>query len=90
MPTFTESGYGALSFEGWFGVFGPAGMNAALTNRLHDVLAQILRRPAMQDRMRGLDLIPREMSGNDFNALVKADAERWEKAIRGLRFRAAN
>ncbi len=90
VPTFTESGYGALSFEGWFGVFGPAGMNAALTNRLHDVLAQILRRPAMQERMRGMDLIPREMSGNDFNALVKADAERWEKAIRGLRFRAAN
>jgi tripartite-type tricarboxylate transporter receptor subunit TctC len=90
VPTFNESGYGALSFEGWFGVFGPAGMNAALTNRLHDVLAQILRRPAMQERMRGLDLIPREMSVNEFNTLVKADAERWEKAIRGLRFRAAN
>jgi hypothetical protein len=30
------------------------------------------------------------MSVNEFNTLVKADAERWEKAIRGLRFRAAN
>ena len=74
----------------WFGVFGPAGMHATITNRLHDVLAQILRKPAMQERMRGLDLIPREMSVNDFSTLVKADAERWEKSIRGLRFRAAN
>ena len=75
-----------LAFPGWYGIFAPAATPAELVNRYNDVIVKAIRTPEVRERMRAVELEPREMSAAEFQAFVKADTERWAPIIRASGF----
>ena len=90
IPTFAELGYPALTADGWFGIFSPAGTPTGTVAKLNGAFVQAMRAPAVRDRMRNLDLEVREMSAAEFAAVVKADYGRWGPIIRASGFSGDN
>ena len=86
VPSFKELGYPMLAFPGWYGIFAPAATPAELVNRYNDVIVKAIRTPEVRERMRAVELEPREMSAAEFQAFVKADTERWAPIIKASGF----
>ena len=86
VPSFKELGYPMLAFPGWYGIFAPAAIPAELVNRYNDVIVKAIRTPEVRERMRAVELEPREMSAAEFQAFVKADTERWAPIIKASGF----
>ena len=87
-PTFKEMGYPSLAVSGWYGMFAPAGTSADIVSRYHDVIVKSLRTPENRERMRSLELELKDMSAQEFQAMVKSDTERWGPIIRNSGFTA--
>jgi len=89
-PTFKELGYPALAVSGWYGMFAPAGTPADVINRYNDVILKAFRTPELRERMQGFELEIRELSAQEFQAMVKSDTERWGPIIRASGFTASS
>jgi len=87
VPTFSELGYPGLTVDGWFGIFAPAGTPPETTAKLNGAFVRAMRAPAVGEKMRNLDLEVREMSPQEFAAVVRADYARWGPVIRASGFR---
>jgi len=87
VPTFAELGYPGLMADGWFGIFAPAGTPAATVAKLNGAFVEAMRRSAVRDRMRNLELEVREMNAQEFAALVRRDYANWGPIIRSSGFR---
>jgi tripartite-type tricarboxylate transporter receptor subunit TctC len=90
VPSFKEAGFPMLAFSGWYGFFAPAGTPTEIVERYNDVIVKAIRTPEIQERMRGFELEPREMSAAQFQAFVKADTERWAPIIKASGFTATS
>src|SRR5438309_10819476 len=86
VPSFKELGYPMLAFPGWYGIFAPAATPTELVNRYNEVIIKAIRTPEVRERMRAVELEPREMSAAEFQAFVKADTERWAPIIKASGF----
>ena len=86
VPLLTEVGYNGPPSRSWYGIFAPAGTPAELVNHYNDVIVKAIRTPELRERMKSLELEPREMSAAEFQAFVKADTERWAPIIKASGF----
>lgn len=66
----------------WFGIYGPAGMPAAIGERLNRDLNAVLLEPGIRERFDQLGFEPAGGSPAEFARMVQADAQRWSKVIR--------
>jgi tripartite-type tricarboxylate transporter receptor subunit TctC len=89
VPSFKELGYPMLAFSGWYGLFAPVGTPSDVVNRFNEVVVKAMRLPEVRTRMRGYELDIREMAPGEFQAMVKADTDRWGPIIRSSGFTAA-
>ena len=66
----------------WAGVVAPAGTPRAVAERIHALVAGMLKDASAKKRMAdaGLDVLP--MSQDEFAAFVKAEYARWENIVR--------
>jgi tripartite-type tricarboxylate transporter receptor subunit TctC len=79
VPTLAEAGLPDAVVEPWFGVYGPAGLPAAVAQRLNKALADALADPAVKDKLLAAGFTPRSASVADFDALTKREYERLGK-----------
>ena len=79
VPTLAEAGLPDYAVEPWFGVYGPAGLPAAVAQRLNKALADALADPAVKDKLLAAGFTPRSASVADFDALTKREYERLGK-----------
>jgi len=86
VPSFKELGFAMLSVPGWYGIFAPAGTPAEIVNHYNDVIVKAIGTPEVRERMKNLELEPREMSAAEFQAFVKADTQRWAPIIKASGF----
>lgn len=85
LPGSREAGLLAIpgvELEGWHGVFAPPGTPAALVERFHRELAQLMREPGMMARLRELDLDPAFGSAEQFVQMLREDIERHRRIAR--------
>lgn len=82
VPTFAESGFPEATLRFWIGLHGPANMPAAVVQRLNAALATALGAADFKDRLANLGADPYPLSPADFQALVKADAEKIANTVR--------
>lgn len=79
VPTLAEAGLPEAVVEPWFGVYGPAGLPAAVAQRLNKALADALADPAVKDKLLAAGFTPRSASVAEFDALTKREYERLGK-----------
>jgi len=68
----------------WYGVLGPKGMPAPLTERLNTEINRALMLPEIRGRMADIGIEVRNESAASFAETLRADAEKWPKVIREL------
>ena len=81
VPTMEEAGLRGFAVANWAGLLGPAGLDAAIVQKLHDEVIAIFNTQAMQQRVRmlGFDIVA--SSRGEFARQLQDDVERWAPAV---------
>ncbi|MFG5776234.1 Bug family tripartite tricarboxylate transporter substrate binding protein [Comamonas sp. J-3] len=82
VPTVAESGLPGYEAMPWLGFVAPAGTPAAVVNKFHAELMEVLKEPAVQEKFQSLGL---EIIGNtpaEFSEFIKKDIVKWAKVVK--------
>ncbi|HVE50111.1 MAG TPA: tripartite tricarboxylate transporter substrate binding protein [Casimicrobiaceae bacterium] len=82
LATLTEQGYAGLDAAPFYGVLGPAGLDAAVLRKLHATLAQALGQPAVREKLASLGFDVVGSSPEAYTKLINDEIERWSKVVR--------
>jgi tripartite-type tricarboxylate transporter receptor subunit TctC len=82
VPTVAESGVAGFDAPVWWGVLAPAKMPPELVDRLHKDFVAALRQPEVTARLRSLGAEPVGSSPAEFEAYMRAEAERWGPVLK--------
>ena len=85
-PTVAEAGVPGYLVTAWQGLVAPAGLPAAIVNRLNAEVTGILREPTVVERLRALGNEPRPTSPEEFKARMAADIAKWTAVVDGGSF----
>ena len=88
VPTVRELGLAPLTASNWFGLSGPAGMPAAVADRINAALVAGLNTPETAERLRELGAEPNRMDRAAYSAMVAADVARWAEVVRAANIKA--
>lgn len=81
VPTLKEAGVDMVA-TAWFAMYGPAGLAPDVLAKLERAVSAAVRKPAMQERLRGLGYDPIGSGSAELAAAQRADLARWEKPIK--------
>ena len=82
IPTVDESGLAGFDSWNYFGVFGPANLPAAVTQRVNAEVNRILADPGVRERFHAFGF---EITGGtpaQFAEVIQSESRRWAKVIR--------
>ena len=82
LPTMQEAGVAGFDISTWFGVFAPAGVPAALIDRLHGEIVRILQLPETRERLAAFGAEPVGNTPAQFAAFIKAEQPKYQRIIR--------
>jgi tripartite-type tricarboxylate transporter receptor subunit TctC len=83
-PTLAELGYPGLTGTTWFSVSGPAGMPAAVVDKLNAEIRHGLQSPSVRAAMVAESMESGDFDAAGFTRFVAAEIARWTPAIRSL------
>jgi len=82
IPTIAESGMTGFEFVSWYGLWGPKGLPAEITTKLH---AEIVKALGQQDVKERLSILGFETIGStpeEFATFIDAESAKYERIIR--------
>lgn len=82
VPTFKELGYSGMAESGWYGVFGPAGMDPALVKKISDDINAVIREPQVIEQLAPAGLVMLGSEPEEFAKIVARDNQKWGDLIR--------
>jgi tripartite-type tricarboxylate transporter receptor subunit TctC len=82
LPTIAESGYPGFEATNWYGLVGPAGLEPAVSGRLHAETEKALAMPDVRARFDEVGLEPIGNTPEAFAAAIQAEIPKWSKVIR--------
>jgi tripartite-type tricarboxylate transporter receptor subunit TctC len=82
VPTVKESGLAGYEYDSWFGVLAPAGVPKPILNKVSQDIARVLRLPDVAEKMKAQGLVVATQSPDEFDAMIKSEAERYGKILR--------
>jgi tripartite-type tricarboxylate transporter receptor subunit TctC len=82
VPTMAQSGLKGFEVTTWYGLFGPAGMQRDIVQKLNDALAVAVKLPANAKRLNDQGLDPAHSSPEALGATVATELARWGKVVR--------
>jgi tripartite-type tricarboxylate transporter receptor subunit TctC len=81
VPTLGEA-FAGLSYEGIFGIVGPARMPPALVQQLHADITGVLRRPEVLEQLQAQSMDVLASTPEEFGAAIRREVEHWRGAVR--------
>jgi tripartite-type tricarboxylate transporter receptor subunit TctC len=85
IPTLHESGFPGFDTVQWLGLLAPRGTSGEIVERLYSASAQALREAEVKERLAQAALLAVGSTPREFEALIRADLERWGKLARELK-----
>ena len=82
VPSVLELGQKKLVAENFLGVSGPAGLPAAVVQRLHAAMLEVLADATVSKRLEDLGVAGRKMSPAEFTAFVQNQVNDWQGPVR--------
>jgi tripartite-type tricarboxylate transporter receptor subunit TctC len=83
-----DSLFPGLGIPGWHGIFTAGGTPKPILDKLAADIRHVLQTPSVGNRFRELGVEPSGVSGDEFNAIVRRDSDRWGEIIRKNKLRA--
>jgi len=87
VPAVGERLQGFQSVTPWLALFGPAGLQKAVVDRVDASVAAVLKDPELLSRLAASGLEPMSTTPAGFTALVAADHERLGSLVRSLKLK---
>src|SRR5688500_8644995 len=84
IPTLHESGFPGFDTGQWLGLLAPRGTPAEIVSRLHLESVNALALPDVKERLAQAALQPVGNTPREFEAVIRADIERWGRLGREL------
>lgn len=81
VPTMEEAGVSGFNAATWFAVFGPAGMEPQVEERLHQAVNKVASNPAFVERIESMGGVVVNMGPAEFRDYVKEEAAQWAQAV---------
>ena len=66
----------------WFGVFAPAGLPDAITQKLHTTIVAVLAEPRLREQLQTESATAVGNTPKEFSAFVREDIERWAPVVK--------
>jgi tripartite-type tricarboxylate transporter receptor subunit TctC len=82
VPTVVEQGMASVVSQGWTGLFGPAGLPAAIRNRLWAVLKDAMTDPDTRQKFADAGLEEALSPPDEFRAFLERDVVKWRDIVR--------
>jgi tripartite-type tricarboxylate transporter receptor subunit TctC len=82
VPTIAESAVPGFEYETWYGLLAPAGTPRAIVMRLNDAAMKALRKPELDQQLRGQGSEPRSSTPEDFARFMRVEHARWERVVK--------
>ena len=73
VQTLQELGYADAEYPIWFGLFAPARTPAAIVDRINRTTLEVLRTPALREKLAALGVDPMAMSSAEFKRYVESE-----------------
>ena len=77
VPTLKELGYPNLAASTWFGLSGPARMPRDVVEKVNHAVSEVLRRPAVRERLQRDAIETRTMSPEEYTAFMESELQSW-------------
>jgi len=84
VPDAPEAGLPGLRLEAWYGLFAPAGLPDDIKLKINRDLNEVLAEPAIQERLKGINLLVQPGTPAEFDTFFRAEYARWSALIRTL------
>lgn len=81
IPTVAELGFGNIVADLWYGLVAPTGTPREAIVRLNKEIVQILNRPEIQEKLKGMTVEVRPSTPEEFGAYMNQEIERYSKLI---------
>jgi tripartite-type tricarboxylate transporter receptor subunit TctC len=82
VPTIAEAGVPGFEASGANGLVGPAGMPAAVVERLNAAVVRIVKEPAMSKHLSDQGAEPWTTTPGEYAAYIKSEVAKWAKAVK--------
>ncbi|TEA76442.1 tripartite tricarboxylate transporter substrate binding protein [Allopusillimonas soli] len=82
VPTFSEQGLSDVSLESFFALFGPAGVDAVIRDKLSAAVATAMSDPEMIKTVTAAYLTPVGSSANELKSFIKSETEKYKQIIK--------
>ncbi len=86
VPTLRESGIDVVA-DGFFGLFGPAGVPPDAVTRINRAVGEALRAPDVQEKIQNIGLVANYGSAQELASLQAEHYRRWEAPIKAAGFK---
>jgi tripartite-type tricarboxylate transporter receptor subunit TctC len=77
VPTLDELGFKGFDAMQWYGSLGPAGVPAAIVQRLNESQVAVLKAPDLAEKLAGEAVEPWPMSAEQFGQYIRSEIARW-------------
>jgi tripartite-type tricarboxylate transporter receptor subunit TctC len=84
VPTYVESGFPGLVITNWVGVFVPGKTAETITIRLNEAIDAAIREPAVQARLKSLEMEPRHGDQAGAQAYFKEELVKWTRMVQAI------
>jgi tripartite-type tricarboxylate transporter receptor subunit TctC len=83
VPTYAEAGY-PFEASSWVGVFAPAATSAQITGVLNAAIEDVMKDPALQQKLTAIGFDPMSGSQAQAEAMFKAEVAKWGTMVKAL------
>jgi tripartite-type tricarboxylate transporter receptor subunit TctC len=84
VPTYAEAGY-PFEASSWVGVFAPANTDAQIVNVLNAAIEDVMKDPALQQKLTAIGFEPLSGSQTQADAMFKAEVVKWGTMVTALK-----
>jgi tripartite-type tricarboxylate transporter receptor subunit TctC len=82
LPTMVESGVPGFEASSWFGLVAPAKTPPEVIKALIGDVMKVLKDPDMATKLGDVGAEPGSISGDEFGAFLRAEADKWGKVVK--------
>lgn len=82
VPTLAESGVPGFELLSWYGIWGPADLPAAITDKLNAEISKAVQAPSLKAKFAEMSFVPTQSSPAQFKQLIAEDLVKIGKAVK--------
>ena len=81
VPALSESGLPGFDYATWYGMLLPKGTSSAIVSRVHQAVADVVKKPDVAERFTSQGLELHATSPTDFERYLRAEIDRWARLV---------